>query len=146
MFFLPYFSTTLGPKKYKIFLTLMPTTFHVYFLVPLVSFDIVYMAFNPQLFDVPYCSKNNSCSTNLIYLVFLTCPFDILVKLFVVILSFLFKIHLLLLFPIFHHPWCCLNVFLLSTKLRSSLNNNIVVPYLSSSLVLFECIFVVDKT
>ncbi len=50
--------------KYKIFLTLMPTTFHMYILVPLVSFDMLYIAFNPQLVSVRYCSINNSCSTS----------------------------------------------------------------------------------
>jgi hypothetical protein len=45
-------------------LTLMPTTFHMYILVPLVSFDMLYIAFNPQLVSVRYCSINNSCSTS----------------------------------------------------------------------------------
>jgi hypothetical protein len=42
--------------------------------------------------------------------------------LFITILLFLVWILIFLLFPIFHRPWCCLNVFLLLMKLRSSLN------------------------
>jgi len=46
------------------------------------------------------------------------------VKLFIVILSLLVKKIMFLLFFIFCHPWCCLTMFLLLMKLKSSLNQN----------------------
>ncbi len=92
-------------------------------LVPLVSFDIVYKAFNLQPLCAPYCSQE-IFMFNLVPLVSLTCIFDTLVKLFVTILSFFIKILVFLLFLIFHHPWHCLGVFLLLLKLSSSSNQN----------------------
>ncbi len=121
--FLPCFPTNLC-LKYKIFLTLMPLTSPMYFLMPLVSFDIIWKAFNPQPFAGPPLPKKKFFMLNLVPLVFLICLFDTHVKLFVVLLSFLIENFIYLLFVIFHHPWCCLNVFLLLKKFRSSLNQN----------------------
>jgi hypothetical protein len=77
--------------KYKILLTQVLIMSPMYLLMSLVSSNIVYMAFNTQLLIVPSCLKR----TSLLEFSFCCCS------------------------PIFHHCWCCLNVFLLLTKLRS---------------------------
>lgn len=105
MFSLPCFPTTLVLKYIYIYiLTLVLAMSPMYFLVPLVSFDIVYRAFNPQPFGDPYCPRKKFMS-NLVPLVFLTCLFNTHAKLFVVILSlrchFFIIIFIFLLFCIF---------------------------------------------
>jgi len=91
-------------KIYIYILTLVLAMSPMYFLVPLVSFDIVYRAFNPQPFGDPYCPRKKFMS-NLVPLVFLTCLFNTHAKLFVVILSlrchFFIIIFIFLLFCIF---------------------------------------------
>ncbi len=81
----------------------------------LVSFNI-----NPQHLDVFYCLKNKKIMFNLTPLVFPT-----FLLLLIVILLFFVDILIFFFFPIIYHHWCCLSVFLLLTKLRSILNQNI---------------------
>jgi hypothetical protein len=111
--FLPCFPTNLC-LKYKTILILMRLTSLMYFLMPLVSFDIVCKAFNLLL--APIAWKENFM-LNLVPLVFLMCIFDTHVQLFVVLLSFPIQTFIFLLFVIFHDPWCCLNVLLLLKNL-----------------------------
>jgi hypothetical protein len=100
-------------------LTLVLAISPMYFLVPLVFFDIVHTAFNPQPFGDPYCPRKKFMS-NLVPLVFLMCLFNNHAKRFVVILSlqchFLIIILIFLLFHIFHHPLHCLNLLFVVDK------------------------------
>ncbi len=107
--------------KYIIFSILIFVMSLMYFLV---SFDILFNALNPQYLSAPYCSKKNKTMANLAPWCF-KCPFSTPSLLFGVILSFLIKAIIFLLFPIPHHLWCCSHVFLLFTKFRSFLNQNI---------------------
>ncbi len=63
--------------------------------------------------------------SNLVLPVFWSCFFLTPLLIFVFILSFFFGILIYLLFSIFFHPWCCLSVFLLSTKHKSPSNQNV---------------------
>jgi hypothetical protein len=141
MFFLSYFSTTLGPK-YIIYYFFDLNAYNI----PCVLFGALGVfwhcihGFQPSTFWCPLLLKKQFMF-NLVHLLFLTQFFDTHVKLFVVILSFLLKIHMFLLFPIFHYPWCCLNVFLLLKKLRSSLNYNIPLVWIFiKDIQIWECL------
>jgi hypothetical protein len=99
----------------------MPTTSPMYFLVPLVSFDIISNTLN--ILVPPYCLKRKFSCPNLVFLVFLACLFYTMLS-FVVNLSFLVGIWVFLLFPIFCHHCHCLGMFLLLIKCISSPNQN----------------------
>ncbi len=119
--FYPCSLTTFGSHKiYNIFNFNICNVPYVF----LASFDILFNAFNPQHFGAPYCSKKHKTIVDLAPWCF-KCPFSTPLLLFVVILSFLIKAIIFLLFPIPYHLWCCSHVFLLFTKFRSFLNQNI---------------------
>jgi hypothetical protein len=104
-------------------LNLVPTTSPMYFLVPLVSFDIISNTLNPQHLGTTYCLKRKFSCPNLVFLVFLACLFYTMLS-FVVSLSFFVGIWVFLLFSIFCHHSHCLGVFLLLIKCISSPNQN----------------------
>lgn len=72
---------------------------------------ITFNTLDPQCLGTPYISKRNF-SHQIIFGVFIIC-FDTLIKAYCHFIIHFF--HLL----IFHCPWCCFNVFLVLTKLRS---------------------------
>jgi hypothetical protein len=66
------------------------------------------------------------CESWCTYFVFFLSAFPIMLILFVVILLFIFvSICIFILFPIFHHCWCCLSMLLLLTKVKPFSNQNI---------------------
>ncbi len=110
--------------RYKIFFTLMFVKSIMYFLMSLVSINIVSKSPLPSTSWCPLIAQKENFHVQFIAIGVFNMPFDTFTKLFIVILSFLIKILVLLLFVIFHHPRCCFNVFLLLTKPKSPLNQN----------------------
>ncbi len=93
--------------------------------VPDVLFGVGPIIFNTLNILVPLLIKKfkNHVQPNAIG--FFECPFSTPLIFFVVILWFLVDIRIFVLFPILHCPWCGMDVYFLSTKLRSFPNQNI---------------------
>ncbi len=104
----------------------------------MVSFNIVSNTFNLQPLGASYCSKKKKIMYNLPPWMFLMCFFDTLVIACYFVVYYWHS--LLFVIPIFHHPWHYSDVLLLLTKIRSFMNQNIVLIWiLTKDVWIWEC-------